>query len=91
MVNLKRVFDSRQIQWDDESRELLIRLLACGSNLMEVWSIDFCGHSGSMDARNGSGVRKRPSARPPTGTTIDRHMVEVTSSGQEDTVRWTVR
>lgn len=41
LVNLKRcpIHDN---QWDDESRELFIRLLACGSNLMEVWeSIDF--------------------------------------------------
>lgn len=66
-------------QWDDESRELFIRLLACGSNLMEVWeSIDFVDIPGRW-MPEWLGVRNRPSASAAHRYTIDRHMVEVTS------------
>lgn len=78
LVNLKRcpIHDN---QWDDESRELFIRLLACGSNLMEVWeSIDFVDIPGRW-MPEWLGVRNRPSASAAHRYTIDRHMVEVTS------------
>lgn len=67
LVNLKRcpIHDN---QWDDESRELFIRLLACGSNLMEVWeSIDFVDIPGH-GCRNGSASATVRPPRPPTGT-----------------------
>ena len=78
LVNLKRcpIHDN---QWDDESRELFIRLLACGSNLMEVWeSVDFVDIPGRW-MPEWLGVRNRPSASAAHRYTIDRHMVEVTS------------
>ena len=78
LVNLKRcpIHDN---QWNDESRELFIRLLACGSNLMEVWeSIDFVDIPGRW-MPEWLGVRNRPSASAAHRYTIDRHMVEVTS------------
>lgn len=78
LVNLKRcpIHDN---QWNDESRELFIRLLACGSNLMEVWeSIDFVDIPGRW-MPEWLGVRNRPSASAAIRYTIDRHMVEVTS------------
>lgn len=78
LVNLKHcpIHDN---QWDDESRELFIRLLACGSNLMEVWeSIDFVDIPGRW-MPEWLGVRNRPSASAAHRYTIDRHMVEVTS------------
>lgn len=78
LVNLKRcpIHDN---QWDDESRELFIRLLVCGSNLMEVWeSIDFVDIPGRW-MPEWLGVRNRPSASAAHRYTIDRHMVEVTS------------
>ena len=78
LVNLKRcpIHDN---QWDDESRELFIRLLACGSNLMEVWeSIDFVDIPGRW-MPEWLGVRNRPSASAAHRYTIDRHMVEVAS------------
>ena len=76
LVNLKRcpIHDN---QWDDESRELFIRLLACGSNLMEVWeSIDFVDIPGRW-MPEWLGGRHQPTPhthatvrppRPPTGT-----------------------
>ena len=78
LVNLKHcpIHDN---QWDDESRELFIRLLACGPNLMEVWeSIDFVDIPGRW-MPEWLGVRNRPSASAAHRYTIDRHMVEVTS------------
>ena len=78
LVNLKHcpIHDN---QWDDESRDLFIRLLACGPNLMEVWeSIDFVDIPGRW-MPEWLGVRNRPSASAAHRYTIDRHMVEVTS------------
>lgn len=78
LVNLKHcpIHDN---QWDDESRELFIRLLACGPNLMEVWeSTDFVDIPGRW-MPEWLGVRNRPSASAAHRYTIDRHMVEVTS------------
>lgn len=78
LVNLKHcpIHDN---QWDDESRELFIRLLVCGPNLMEVWeSIDFVDIPGRW-MPEWLGVRNRPSASAAHRYTIDRHMVEVTS------------
>ncbi|MDU2403889.1 MAG: protein-PII uridylyltransferase, partial [Bifidobacterium longum] len=78
LVNMKHcpIHDN---QWDDESRELFIRLLACGSNLMEVWeSIDFVDIPGRW-MPEWLGVRNRPSASAAHRYTIDRHMVEVAS------------
>lgn len=78
LVNLKHcpIHDN---QWDDESRELFIRLLACGPNLMEVWeNIDFVDIPGRW-MPEWLGVRNRPSASAAHRYTIDRHMVEVTS------------
>lgn len=78
LVNLKHcpISDS---QWDDESRELFVRLLACGSELLPVWeSVDFVDIPGRW-MPEWLGVRNRPSASAAHRYTIDRHMVEVTS------------
>ena len=78
LVNLKHcpIHDN---QWDDESRELFIRLLACGPHLMELWErIDFVDIPGRW-LPEWLGVRNRPSASAAHRYTIDRHMVEVTS------------
>ena len=78
LVNLKRcpIHDN---QWDDESRELFVRLLACGENLIKVWeSIDFVDIPGRW-MPEWLGIRNRPSVSAAHRYTIDRHMVEVVS------------
>lgn len=66
-------------QWDDESRELFVRLLACGPELMKVWeSIDFVDLPGRW-MPEWLGIRNRPSVSAAHRYTIDRHMVETTS------------
>lgn len=78
LVNLKNcpIHDN---QWDDESRELFVRLLACGPELLDVWeSIDFVDIPGRW-MPEWLGIRNRPSASAAHRYTIDRHMVEVAS------------
>ena len=65
--------------WDDEARELFIRLLAVGPNLMQVWEeLDYANLPGRW-IPEWLGIRNRPSASAAHRYTIDRHMVEVVS------------
>ena len=78
LVNLKNcpIHDN---QWDEESRELFVRLLACGPALLDVWeSIDFVDLPGRW-MPEWLGIRNRPSASAAHRYTIDRHMVETVS------------
>lgn len=70
--------------WNDESRELFLRLLASGENLLDVWEeIDFVDIPGRL-IPEWLAVRNRPSASAAHRYTIDRHMVEVvTRLGRE--------
>ncbi len=70
--------------WSDESRELFLRLLASGENLLDVWEeIDFVDIPGRL-IPEWLAVRNRPSASAAHRYTIDRHMVEVvTRLGRE--------
>ncbi|NMM99050.1 nucleotidyltransferase domain-containing protein [Bifidobacterium olomucense] len=78
LMNLKHC-PIRDNQWDEGSRELFVRLLACGPELMDVWeSIDFVDIPGRW-MPEWLGIRNRPSASAAHRYTIDRHMVEVTS------------
>lgn len=72
-------------QWNQESRDLFVRLLACGSNLMRVWEeIDFADIPGRW-MPEWLAVRNRPSVSAAHRYTIDRHMVEVVSRlGRDD-------
>ena len=64
-------------QWDRQSRDLFVRLLACGPNLMRVWEeMDFVDIPGRW-MPEWLAVRNRPSASAAHRYTIDRHMVEV--------------
>ncbi len=66
-------------QWNQESRDLFVRLLACGPNLMRVWEeMDFVDIPGRW-MPEWLAVRNRPSASAAHRYTIDRHMVEVVS------------
>lgn len=65
--------------WDEESRQLLIRLLACGAALPEVWErLDYVGIPGRW-MPEWLGVRNRPSASAAHRYTIDQHMIQVVS------------
>lgn len=69
----------RDKQWSESSRDLLIRLLSSGSNLLEVWEeLDFV-HIPSRWMPEWEAIRNRPSASAAHRYTIDRHMIEVTS------------
>lgn len=64
-------------QWDESSRRLFLRLLACGDALPEVWEdLDFAGIPGRW-MPEWLGVRNRPSASAAHRYTIDQHMVQV--------------
>ncbi len=66
-------------QWDNESRDLFLRLLACGEVLPDVWEdLDFVGIPGRW-MPEWLGVRNRPSASAAHRYTIDQHMVQVVS------------
>ena len=65
--------------WDEDSRAMFVRLLACSEELVETWEeLDYV----DMPARwipEWAAIRNRPSASSAHRFTIDRHMVEVTS------------
>ncbi|WP_236034461.1 nucleotidyltransferase domain-containing protein [Bifidobacterium saguinibicoloris] len=71
-------------QWDDTSRALFVRLLACGPNLLDVWEeIDYADIPGKW-MPEWLGIRNRPSVSAAHRYTIDRHTVEVvTRLGRE--------
>ncbi|WP_049184796.1 nucleotidyltransferase domain-containing protein [Bifidobacterium scardovii] len=76
--NLKRS-PIRDSVWNDESRDLFVRLLDSGSELMRVWDeIDFVDIPGRW-MPEWLGIRNRPSASAAHRYTIDRHSVEVVS------------
>ena len=78
MQNLRRC-PIRDSVWDDESRQLFVRLLASGPALMRVWEeLDFVDIPGRW-MPEWLGIRNRPSASAAHRYTIDRHSVEVTS------------
>jgi [protein-PII] uridylyltransferase len=78
LINLGRS-PIRDSVWNGESRELFIRLLACGGELTRVWEeIDYVDIPGKW-IPEWLGVRNRPSASAAHRYTIDRHMVEVTA------------
>lgn len=74
--NLRRC-PIRDSVWDEESRELFVRLLECSDSLLTVWEeLDFVDIPGRW-IPEWLGVRNRPSASAAHRYTIDRHMVEV--------------
>lgn len=78
LQNLRRC-PIRDSVWDDESRQLFVRLLASGPALMRVWEeLDFVDIPGRW-MPEWLGIRNRPSASAAHRYTIDRHSVEVTS------------
>ncbi|MCH4160031.1 MAG: nucleotidyltransferase domain-containing protein [Bifidobacterium sp.] len=78
LINLSKS-PIRDYVWDEESRALFIRLLACRSELTRVWEeIDYVDIPGRW-IPEWLGVRNRPSASAAHRYTIDRHMVEVTA------------
>ncbi|MFT8330122.1 nucleotidyltransferase domain-containing protein [Bifidobacterium psychraerophilum] len=78
LINLSKS-PIRDSVWDDSSRRLFIRLLACSEELTRVWEeIDYVDIPGRW-IPEWLGVRNRPSASAAHRYTIDRHMVEVTS------------
>ncbi|WP_051923837.1 nucleotidyltransferase domain-containing protein [Bifidobacterium biavatii] len=69
----------RDSVWSGETRDLFVRLLASGSELMRVWDeIDFVDIPGRW-MPEWLGIRNRPSASAAHRYTIDRHSVEVVS------------
>ncbi|MEE1296372.1 MAG: nucleotidyltransferase domain-containing protein [Bifidobacterium sp.] len=78
LVNLTRA-PWHDYAWDDESRALLIRLLASGGHLMRTWEeLDFVDLP-SRWMPEWAAIRNRPSASAAHRYTIDRHMVETVS------------
>lgn len=76
LENLRRC-PIRYDHWDDEMRDLLIRLLSCPDSLLRVWeSIDYADVPGRL-IPEWLGVRNRPSVSAAHRFTIDRHMIEV--------------
>ncbi|NEG54922.1 [protein-PII] uridylyltransferase family protein [Bifidobacterium platyrrhinorum] len=66
-------------RWDATSRDLFVRLLASGPELIRVWEeIDFVDLPGKW-MPEWLGIRNRPSASAAHRYTIDRHSVEVVS------------
>ncbi|MCH9276822.1 nucleotidyltransferase domain-containing protein [Bifidobacterium amazonense] len=69
----------RDSVWSGETRDLFVRLLASGPELMRVWDeIDFVDIPGRW-MPEWLGIRNRPSASAAHRYTIDRHSIEVVS------------
>ena len=62
--------------WDEEARNLLVRLLAAGAGLLEVW--ETLDHTGALERVLPEWPRLRllPHASPVHRFTVDRHVVE---------------